>query len=62
MPNKPNNHGSLDPHYTIEQVLEEPLKVRIIADAANRKKTVKELLDRVALPAEFATRYPKELS
>ncbi|QNE35820.1 ABC transporter ATP-binding protein [Leifsonia shinshuensis] len=57
-----NPYASLDPRYTIEQVVSEPLRVHKIGDASSRKKTVADLLDKVALPASFADRYPHELS
>ncbi|WP_329003907.1 ABC transporter ATP-binding protein [Kribbella sp. NBC_00709] len=57
-----NPYASLDPRYTIEQVVAEPLRVHKIGDAAARRKAVAELLDQVALPASFADRYPHELS
>jgi peptide/nickel transport system ATP-binding protein len=57
-----NPYASLDPRYTIEQVIAEPLRVHRIGDGASRDRTVAELLDKVALPASFAGRYPHELS
>jgi peptide/nickel transport system ATP-binding protein len=57
-----NPYASLDPRYTVAQVIAEPLKVHQIGDAASRRKDVAELLDKVALPVDFADRYPHELS
>jgi peptide/nickel transport system ATP-binding protein len=57
-----NPYASLDPRYTIEQVIAEPLRVHKLGDAASRTKAVAELLDKVALPGSFADRYPHELS
>ena len=57
-----NPYASLDPRYTIGQVIVEPLRVHKIGDAASRRKDVADLLDKVALPASFADRYPHELS
>jgi peptide/nickel transport system ATP-binding protein len=57
-----NPYASLDPRYTIEQVVAEPLRVHRIGDAAARRKAVAGLLDQVALPASFGERYPHELS
>jgi peptide/nickel transport system ATP-binding protein len=57
-----NPYASLDPRYTIGQVVAEPLRVHKIGDAASRRKEVADLLDKVALPAAFADRYPHELS
>ncbi len=57
-----NPYASLDPRYTIGQVIVEPLRVHKIGDPASRRKDVAELLDKVALPASFADRHPHELS
>ncbi|MDN4599214.1 ABC transporter ATP-binding protein [Leifsonia virtsii] len=57
-----NPYASLDPRYTIGQVIAEPLRVHRIGDAASRKTAVADLLDKVALPGSFADRYPHELS
>jgi peptide/nickel transport system ATP-binding protein len=57
-----NPYASLDPRYTIGQVIAEPLRVHKIGDAASRRTDVAELLEKVALPASFAERYPHELS
>jgi peptide/nickel transport system ATP-binding protein len=57
-----NPYASLDPRYTIGQVIAEPLQVHKIGDAASRRKSVAELLDKVALPVSFADRHPHELS
>ncbi len=57
-----NPYASLDPRYNIAQVIDEPLRVHKIGDTASRRKDVAELLDKVALPASFADRYPHELS
>ncbi len=57
-----NPYASLDPRYTIGQVVAEPLRVHKIGNAAIRGKAVADLLDKVALPGSFADRYPHELS
>lgn len=57
-----NPYASLDPRYTIEQVIDEPLRVHRIGNAASRKKAVVELLDQVALPRSYVDRFPHELS
>lgn len=57
-----NPYASLDPRYTIEQVIAEPLRVHKIGNAAGRRKAVLELLDKVAIPSTFAERFPHELS
>ena len=55
-------YASLDPTYSIEHVVDEPLRVARIGDRASRRKKVAELLDQVALPASLAQRRPVELS
>lgn len=57
-----NPYASLDPRYTIGQVIDEPLRVHRIGDAASRRKAVADLLGRVDLPAAYAHRRPHELS
>jgi len=57
-----NPYASLDPRYTIGQVIGEPLRVHKIGDPASRRKAVADLLDKVALPVSFADRHPHELS
>lgn len=57
-----NPYASLDPRYTISEVVAEPLVVHRIGDAKSRTKVVHDLLTTVALPVEFADRYPHELS
>ena len=55
-------YSSLDPMYTIERILEEPLKTYKRGDRAERHRRVRELMDQVALPHEMLHRYPAELS
>ncbi|MDN3904143.1 ABC transporter ATP-binding protein [Arthrobacter sp. YD2] len=55
-------YSSLDPMYTIERILEEPLKTYKRGDRAERRRRVLELMDQVALPHDMLHRYPAELS
>ncbi|UWX96164.1 ABC transporter ATP-binding protein [Arthrobacter zhaoxinii] len=55
-------YSSLDPMYTIERILEEPLKTYRRGDKAERRRRVLELMEQVALPTEMLHRYPAELS
>ncbi|WP_216898550.1 dipeptide ABC transporter ATP-binding protein [Nocardia alni] len=57
-----NPYGSLDPMYSIYRTIEEPLRTHRIGDAKQREATVRDLLDKVALPASVMRRYPNELS
>ena len=54
--------SSLNPAYTVEWILEEPLRIYGKYDAAERKRRVREMLARVELPEEVLTAKPKELS
>lgn len=57
-----NPYASLDPRFTVEQSIAEPLRVHRIGSAASRRARVMELLEQVALPPEMASRLPHELS
>lgn len=57
-----NPYASLDPRYTVQQSITEPLIVHKIGDKASRRKRVAELLGQVALPLAMAERLPHELS
>ena len=55
-------YSSLNPAYTVEWILEEPLRIYGKYDAAERKRRVREMLARVELPEEILTAKPAELS
>jgi peptide/nickel transport system ATP-binding protein len=57
-----NPYASLDPRYTVEKSIAEPLRVHRVGTAAERRKAAAELLEKVALPASLAGRLPHELS
>ncbi|WP_280348490.1 ABC transporter ATP-binding protein [Nocardia neocaledoniensis] len=57
-----NPYESLDPRFTIRDVITEPLRVFGIGDRADRAARARALLDRVALPAAMLDRRPAELS
>ncbi|AZS38226.1 Oligopeptide transport ATP-binding protein OppF [Microbacterium lemovicicum] len=54
-------YSSLNPSLTIEQILAEPLTARGTA-AKTASARVRDLLDRVGLPADAARRLPREFS
>ena len=54
--------ASLNPRMTVGDILEEPLIVHEIGDAAARRKRVEELLGLVGLASYHAARYPHEFS
>ena len=55
-------YSSLNPFYSVEWTLEEPLRVYGKYDKAERKRRVREMLERVELPAECLGARPSELS
>jgi peptide/nickel transport system ATP-binding protein len=54
--------SSLDPRFTVEQSVVEPLIAYRVGDRAGRRARARELLEEVALPASFLHRRPAELS
>ena len=57
-----NPYGTLDPMYSIYRTIEEPMRIHGIGDPRSREARVRDLLDKVALPAAMMRRYPNELS
>ncbi len=58
-----NPYASLNPRFTVSQIVDEPLLIHGIgSNAAERSRIVRDLLDRVGLPANAADRYPHEFS
>ncbi|NUW44693.1 dipeptide ABC transporter ATP-binding protein [Nonomuraea rhodomycinica] len=57
-----NPYGSLDPRQSVADIVEEPLRNFGLGDRAGRRERVRDLLDRVALPAAVLGRRPRELS
>ncbi|MDH6237681.1 ABC transporter ATP-binding protein [Cryobacterium sp. CG_9.6] len=55
-------YASLDPTYSIERLIDEPLRIFHVGDRASRRARVAELLDQVALSRAVAQRRPNELS
>ena len=53
---------SLDPRMSVRSIIEEPLIIHGIGNAAQRRIAVNELLDRVGLPESAAERYSFEFS
>ena len=54
--------SSLNPAYTVEWIIEEPLRIYGKYDAAERKRRVRDMLARVELPEECLKAKPSELS
>ena len=57
-----NPYASLDPRFSIGEVITEPLRAFKVGDRTSRLDRARELLDRVALPAATLDRRPAELS
>jgi peptide/nickel transport system ATP-binding protein len=57
-----NPYASLDPRFSIGEVITEPLRVFKVGDRDSRLARARDLLDRVALPASVLGRRPAELS
>lgn len=55
-------YSSLNPMFTIEKIVEEPLTFYKRGSAKERSARVRQLLDDVALPQSMLRRYPSELS
>ena len=55
-------YSSLNPAYTVSWILEEPLRIYGKYDAAERKRRVRDMLERVELPEEGLEARPSELS
>lgn len=57
-----DSSAALDPHYTVERILTEPLRGHRIGTRVDRPGRVRELLDSVALDHSLLKRTPRELS
>jgi peptide/nickel transport system ATP-binding protein len=54
--------GSFDPRYTVERIIEQPLRLRRDLDRKARHERIAELIDLVSLPSELLARRPATLS
>ncbi|MBX9347416.1 ABC transporter ATP-binding protein, partial [Chromobacterium vaccinii] len=58
-----NPYASLNPRFTVEQILTEPMLLHGIGqDAGQRCRLAQDLLDKVGLPAGALAKYPHEFS
>lgn len=57
-----NPYASLDPRWTLEQIISEPLRAFSVGDRNGRAERAGQLLEQVELPAHFLRRRPGELS
>src|SRR5215470_2442798 len=57
-----NPYGSLNPRKSVGEIIEQPLRVFGTASGREAGRRVAEMLERVALTAGYAARYPDQLS
>ncbi|GAA1000027.1 ABC transporter ATP-binding protein [Acrocarpospora macrocephala] len=57
-----NPYASLDPRFTVSDIIQEPLRAFGIGHRTHRRRRVAELVERVALPAHVLDRRPDQLS
>jgi oligopeptide transport system ATP-binding protein len=55
-------YSSLNPRMSVEQIVEEPLKIHTKQEPAERKERVRWLMQKVGLAPEYVHRYPHEFS
>ncbi|MDN5925868.1 MAG: ATP-binding cassette domain-containing protein [Hyphomicrobiales bacterium] len=55
-------YASLDPRMTIEDILQEPMRIHALGNRQERSRRIQELLDQVGLAQSFRKRYPHEMS
>ena len=57
-----DSYSALDPMFTLQQIIAEPLVIHEIGDAAERGRRALDWLERVGLHRSYGGRYPHELS
>ncbi|MGW9209666.1 dipeptide ABC transporter ATP-binding protein [Embleya sp. NPDC055664] len=57
-----NPYASLDPRFTVSEIVEEPLRAYRVGTRAEQRARAAALIDQVALPADVLRRKPAELS
>jgi peptide/nickel transport system ATP-binding protein len=57
-----NPYASLDPKFSVEEVVTEPLRAFQVGSAAEQRRRAADLVEKVALPASVLARRPVELS
>lgn len=57
-----DTNDSLNPRHTVERILLEPFEIHRIGNRQSREHAVRELLQRVELPADSLHRFPHEFS
>ena len=54
--------SSLDPRFTVQKIIQEPLDIHRIGTPAERRKRVEELMQEVEMHSEQLTKFPHEFS
>lgn len=57
-----NALAAMDPRYSVEDIVAEPLAISRLGRRAERRKKVLDVLDKVALPSDILSRRPFDLS
>ena len=57
-----DSSAAFDPRNRVRAILEEPLRIQGVRDAAARRERACEMLDAVGLPQAYLDRYPHQLS
>lgn len=57
-----DSYSALDPMFTLQQIVAEPLKIHGVGDARTQANAALDWLERVGLHRSFGSRYPHELS
>lgn len=55
-------YASLNPRFTVGEIIEEPMVIHRMGTAAQRKKVVQDLIETVGLKPDHIRRYPHEFS
>ena len=54
--------SSLDPRFTVQKIIQEPLDIHRVGTRAERRKRVEELMQEVEMHTEQLTKFPHEFS
>lgn len=57
-----DSSAALNPRFTAEEIIGEPLVIQRVGTAVERRKTIRSLMDKVGLPREMLTRRPSQFS
>jgi ABC-type glutathione transport system ATPase component len=57
-----DSSAALNPRFTAEEIIGEPLVIQRVGTAVERRKTIRSLMDKVGLSREMLTRRPSQFS